>query len=507
MNDVHSRKRDSPPIFNNTELARGPKILGSLFRSMRSIEEYMYQGKAMVKRVHPLVGLLADPPAPWRRGRASLCVLLGLVGVTLSCGRSSGPPNVLLISLDTLRADRLGSYGYSRDTSPFLDELAAAGTIFSRMSVNTHGTPPSHASLFTSLYQQTHRVSLGGSPRNIDRHILPKHLATLAEILQSVGYVAVGSTGGSWISRKMQFDQGFEAFNDKNYRGVATRANALVKMVANRGKSGKPLFAFFHTFEIHGPYSPPKKYRDMFGTYDSDFVPSAANLARIFREQLPITTADGAFITSQYDAGIRYADDTLREMFRRLDELGFLDNCLVLVTSDHGESLGERGHYSHPSVLYRELVDVPLIIAGPEIPAGGVDDRLISTIDIAPTILDYVNVEIPDWFQGRSALLPPKPGADQVTMAQYGSYKFAITTLKWKLIRTPVKNSLELFNLVADPLEGNNVADQHPGVVRDLDDRISAWLARQAPREAPDEKDPPELTEEEIKRLKTLGYL
>ncbi len=163
------------------------------------------------------------------RRHVFLLVLLGLVSLTVSCGLSGGPPNVLLISLDSLRADRLGSYGYARDTSPFMDELAADGTIFSKMSVNTHGTPPSHASLFTSLYQETHRVSLGGNARDTDRYVLPKHLTTLAELLQSAGYVGVGATGGSWISRKMQFDQGFAAFNDKNYRGVATRANALVK--------------------------------------------------------------------------------------------------------------------------------------------------------------------------------------------------------------------------------------------------------------------------------------
>ena len=468
----------------------------------------MHRNEVMSNRDRRPVRRPQGPPTHGSsRRHAFLILLLGLVNLTVNCGPSGGPPNVLLISLDTLRADRLGSYGYTRDTSPFMDELAANGTIFSEMSINTHGTPPSHASLFTSLYQETHRVSLGRNARDTNRYVLPKHLTTLAELLRSAGYVAVASTGGSWISRKMQFDQGFAAFNDKNYKGVATRANALVKMVANRGKSGKPLFAFLHTFEIHGPYFPPAKYRDMFGTYDSDFVPTAANLARIFQKKLPVTPQDDLFINSQYDAEVRYTDDTLRAMFSRLEELGFLDNCLVIVTSDHGESLGERGEYSHPSVLYRELVDVPLIIAGPKIPTGHVDDRLIGTIDIAPTVLDYLDLEIPDWFQGRSALLPPPPREEQVTFAQYGSYRYGVSTPEWKLIRTPVAESVELFNRVADPLEENNVAEQHPEVARRLDDRISAWLAEQVPAKAPKEPPTPELSDQEIKRLKTLGYL
>lgn len=468
----------------------------------------MHRNDVMSNRDRQSVSRPQGPPTRGSSCRhATLVLLLGLVSLAVTCGPSGGPPNVLLISLDTLRADRLGSYGYARETSPFMDELAANGTIFSEMSINTHGTPPSHASLFTSLYQETHRVSLGGNAKDTNRYVLPKHLTTLAEILQSAGYVAVGSTGGSWISRKMQFDQGFTAFNDKNYKGVATRADALVNMVTNRGKSGKPLFAFLHTYEIHGPYFPPTEYRDMFGTYDSDFVPTAANLARIFQEQLPVTPQDDLFINSQYDAEVRYTDDTLRAMFSRLEKLGFLDNCLVIVTSDHGESLGERGQYSHPSVLYRELAAVPLILAGPKIPAGHVDDRMIATIDIAPTVLDYLDLEIPHSFQGRSALLPPKPLDEQVTFAQYGSYRYSVSTPEWKLIRTPVAESIELFNRVIDPLEENSVAEQHPEVVRRLDDRISTWLAEQIPTKSPTESPTPQLSDQEIKRLKTLGYL
>ena len=359
--------------------------------------------------------------------------------------------------------------------------------------------------MFTSLYQETHRVSQNGR-KPPSRHLLPQSLTTLPEIMRSAGYVTLGVTDGGWMSAKMQFDQGFVVYDDQGRAGIKSGADRLVALVDDYSWGGKPIFAFLHTYEVHSPYQPPREYRGLFGPSTSTFVPNSQNLQRAHRRVLRLGVKDIEFVRSQYDAGIRYTDDVLRDLFHRLDELGFLDNCLVILTSDHGEALGERGHFLHPGTLYRELLNVPLILAGPKIPRGKIDERLVSTIDIAPTVLDYLGIEIPDSFQGRSTLLPPTPLEEQITFSQYGSSRYAASTRKWKLIRSAKTGSLRLFDRLADLHEKKNVVRQHRKVASRLNDRISAWLADQAPVEGQGQK-VPHLTEKEIRRLKTLGYL
>ena len=448
----------------------------------------------------------------WFNGKDSplFCTTFSLATLALflgHCGDVPRRPNVLLISLDTLRADHLGCYGYSRKTSPFWDKLAAQGTRYSNAIVNTHGTPSSHATLFSSLYQETHRVGHNGlKPPEPSQNRVPETLEMLPEILLAAGYLTLGVSDGVWVSSEMGFDQGFVEFHDEDWAGAASRAGDLVELVDRHQDDNRPIFAFYHTYEIHAPYSPPEKYKTLFGTYKSNFVPSSQNLIDGYKDGLKLSVDDLRLVRARYDGGIRFTDDTLGEMFDQLEALGFLDNCLVVVTADHGEALGEKNLLFHPAVLYRELLQVPFIINGPSVPKGRVDSRLASTIDIAPTILSYVGIPVTQRMEGSDLLARPKPKEEQRVFTQYSSVRYGIQTADWKLIETNKTLLIELFDLRADPAEERNVASKFPGVVRELRERLAEWKSNQTDHVISDRGEV-ELSDDRIEKLKSLGYL
>ena len=180
----------------------------------------------------------------------------------------------------------------------------------------------------------------------------------------------------------------------------------------------EPTFIFYHTYEIHSNYRPPREYRNRFGTFEARFLPTSRELIEWNKRGLEgITEQDIAFLVSRYDAEIRYTDDTLRILFAELEARGFFDDYLVVFTSDHGEEFGEHGHFLHQGFLYEELLRVPLILGGSRVPAA-VRSELVSSIDIAPTILDHVGVAIPDRMSGRPLLSAEV--APETLFAQYG---------------------------------------------------------------------------------------
>jgi arylsulfatase A-like enzyme len=455
------------------------------------------------------------PPAPFPRERGGeerrggrLGVLLLLLWGCTGGGESGQPPedaapdrrpDILLISLDTLRADHLGSYGYPRDTSPFLDRLAADGIRYPAAFVNTHGTPPSHATLFTSLYQETHGVD--------QKNPIPADAPMLTEILAENGYRTVAVTGGGFMSGNFGFDRGFEVFRARG-AAIDETARELVDLVEEHRGGGRPLFAFFHTYEVHSPYLPPPPYRTLFGEFESDVEPTNEALLPIkTRAAEHLDQDDVDFLVAMYDGGIRFTDDVLGDMFRRLEEIGFFDHGVVFVTSDHGEEFAEHGGLLHGISLYEELLHVPLIVAGHGIPEGVVDEALVSTVDVAPTILALAGIEPPAIMAGRDLLGPsPDEPADQVVFAQFRSLLYGVRTQRWKLIWDTRAKRLSLFDLDRDPGELDDVAEAHPQLVRRLQRRLRTWRKSLPDLEAADRQDV-EIDAEQAERLKSLGYL
>ncbi len=371
-------------------------------------------------------------------------------------------PNVLLISLDACRADALSCFGNKRDTSPFIDSLAARGTRFSRAFVNTHGTPSSHTTMLSSTYQQDHLVFYRGGNSAAMRTVVPTSLVMLPEVLKAFGYQTIAVTGGAYMSRTYGFDHGFMEFHDTAL-GIEEETSALRWLIKRQMGAGRPVFAFLHTYEIHSPYRSPQKYLKQMGVEKDLFPTDSDFLAKRMRQRPSATKEEGRFLRLRYDAGVRYTDDTLARFFRALGRMGFLDDCLVVVTADHGEEFLEHGSLLHGASLYEELLHVPLIFQGYRIPIGRTVESLVSSVDIVPTILARLQIRIPLPFAGSDILDPALPS--RPVLAQYGSLLYGVRETRWKLILHTKDGLLQLIDLASDPGEQCNVALEHPSIV------------------------------------------
>ncbi len=416
------------------------------------------------------------------------------------------PPNLILISLDALRADHLSSQGYHRHTTPFLDRLAAEGTRFSHATVNTHGTPPSHTTMFSSLYQETHRVGMEALSHSDKAPLIPAEIELLPEILSREGWTTVGVTGGAWMSSAYGFSRGFDHFSGQSEdaaEGTALFFDTITTALA----SEQPVFAFFHTYEVHSPYLPPEGYDDLFGKFPSKLRPTWASLKRFAHTaKKDLNDSDLDFLVSQYDGGIRYADDCLRDLFGRLAEIGFLDNAVVLISADHGEEFGDHGGLLHRDTLFDELVRVPFILWGRNVPAGVVDPDLVSTVDIAPTLLAAAGVSPPATMEGRNVREQSTTAwGDQRVFAQYGTRNYSVRTPRFKLIRSH-NNQLWLFDLEGDPKETRNLASTRPELAAELDAELEAWRQGR-PRLGEAAVSSTEIDPTTEEQLRTLGYI
>jgi len=451
-------------------------------------------------------GLLPGEGAGARTVSRSVALAVLACVMASGCGdpESARSPNVLLISLDACRADHLGSYGYSRDTSPFLDRVAAEGVRFEWAFVNTHGTPPSHTTILSSLYQETHRVQLNDL-KTLAHFRIPDNVRLLQEHFREAGYRTLGVTAGGWMSAEFGYSRGFDVFDDRATT-IEDGAQQVVEQVRQSSDGDQPLFVFLHTYEIHSPYDPPAAYRSLWGEFPSRFEASSENLLAINRDRLDANESDRLFITAMYDAGVRYTDDILRGMFAELESLGFFDDYIVVITADHGEELGERGAYLHRKLLFDDLIRVPLIMRGTRVPTGTVRPELVSSIDIAPSLLAYAGIEVTARMEGRDLLSGERGAADEI-FSQYGSRRYAIRTREWKLIFNTRSAVAKLYDLRADPQERENVFALYPDTGRALELRLREWRngLQQLPvlGGASDVEIPDELAE----RLRGLGYL
>jgi len=336
------------------------------------------------------------------RTRVLSCWPAAILAAALGgCSPQPQPPNLLVVSVDTLRADHLGAYGYSRPTSPFFDELARSGTLFERAFVQVPGTLPSHMSMFTGLYPAQHGVYPPDS-------VLSAEIATLPEILRRHGYRTGGFTEGGYIAGSFGFSRGFDAFDDEVVRTERAFEATLAKGFAFLDEVGEdePFFLFLHTYAVHDPYEPPAEYRGLFwdDPIPDTFPPSGANLVAVNRGRLAVTPEAVRYYEALYDAGIRYVDDQLRRLWKRLQATGLDRRTVVVITSDHGEEFLEHGHLVHEQ-NYAETTHVPLLVLAPGRPGGGRVGALVESVDLAPSLLDLAGIEAgAEGMAGRSWL-------------------------------------------------------------------------------------------------------
>jgi len=266
---------------------------------------------------------------------------------------------------------------------------------------------------------------------------------------------------------------------------------------------------FLHTYQVHSPYAPPRRFRRLFGEYRGTVKATSGALLEIQREAAKVLTReDFEYLESLYDGEIRYTDEILGKLLASLEAIGFLDNAIVVVTSDHGEEFGEHGGVLHGGKLFEELLHVPLIIGGAGIDRGVVDPSLVSLVDIAPTLLSLAGLEIPDAMEGRSVFDRPasEQWQGQRVFAQYGDQLYCVRTPRWKLIQRTSNQRVKLFDLHRDPGEQRNLSARRPDLSAALLAELEEWRVGRPQLDLGSRRDV-ELTEEMVEELRALGYV
>lgn len=312
--------------------------------------------------------------------------------------------DLILISLDTLRADHLGLHGYARDTSPYLDgQIASRAAVFDRAVAPATATGPSHMTMFTGLSPAVHGVT-----SNLSSKALPRGIETLAEVLRAHGYVTASINENGALSHRMGFDRGFD--HRRQFFGAnVMRPKGFVTEVFDEGLAflarhpSQRFFLFLHTYQVHSPYAPPKRFRGLFAEGDDPQHPDNQRVGPGRRRLYPVN----------YDREIRHVDVELERLFEALDAGGWLDDAIVVITSDHGEAFGEHGTFGHGSDVFEESVHVPLVMLGPGVPVATRIAEPVGLIDLMPTLLELLGIPPPRDIMGRSfaqLLVQPEGG-------------------------------------------------------------------------------------------------
>jgi arylsulfatase A-like enzyme len=438
----------------------------------------------------------------WLVGSASALLILGCGGAP-----PAARPNIVLVSMDTLRADHLGLYGYRRNTSPQLEALARESVVFERAISSASATQPSHASLYQS------RLS---SHSNVRAQVLP-------EVLRSNGYRTAGFTGGGNVSARFGFGRGFEVY-EEDRGGFAKSFPKLERWL--RSNTDRPFFIFFHSFDIHHPY-------DVVSPYDKIFYPGYKGevtgpktlyiLSRIrkiypskgFEGQVELTEQDKAKIIALYDGGILFADQYVGRLVALLKQLDVWENTILVVLSDHGEEFWEHGNVTHSHTVYTEVLHVPLVWHLPgSVHAGMRVARPVRLMDVAPSLLELAGLPIPESFRGRSLLpfelLDSSPEAESI-VSEMHTLK-SLIEYPWKIIKEYpdgrhflAEEPLALYNLETDPGETVNLAAELPEEVVRLEASLAVQIAAAEQRPV---RDVPLVVEDDELRsqLQALGY-
>ena len=458
-------------------------------------------------------------PMPGSRPRLARFALLLVLAPGCASWRPERPPNVLLVVVDTLRADRVGFAGSRRGLTPFLDRLAATGTVFERAYATTSWTLPSVASLFTSRYALQHGVVRFRSPLAEDER-------TLAEALAARGFASGGFSANFLLADALGFGQGFDHWQalvgdlspgGEPYASAGElRGRALAWLDGLARPAGDPVLLYLHFMEPHSPYSPPEPFR-------SRFLPrgAAPEQVRLAEERMralqveAISAEQAAILAALYDAEVAALDRELETVFAELGARGFLERAVVVVTADHGEEFREHGGLVHGRSLFEEVVRVPLLVLAPGRPGGRVVQEPVSLIDVAPTVLELLRLPSEAAFEGRS-LVPlidggarePAPvllelAANTDAAADLRVHALGIVRGDRKLLLGPGEDAGALFELEHDPGERSPLdpaASAEGSALREELEAARSRLAGRGGALVP-------FGEDLLRQLRALGYL
>lgn len=424
--------------------------------------------------------------------------LLCVIGLA-SCARAATPtphspaqPNVILITLDTTRADRMGFLGSKRGLTPNLDILAGQSAVFQRAYSQVPLTPPSHATILTGTYPQFNHLTYMGQP-------LEKGIPYLPDILRGRGYRTAAFVGSMILDPKnvtaFGFERGFDIYNagfhqrasgEDRYKSVERRAGDVVdRALAWVGphRTG-PFFLWVHCYDPHGPYDPPEPFKTQYAS-------------------------------EPYDAEIAYTDSAIGKLLRELRARGLYDNSIIVVTADHGEAFGEHGERHHGVFLYDETIHVPLLIKLPRQSSAGLQvESRARLVDIAPTILRVAGVPVPSAIQGESLLPLMKTGGESGAVADrpaYGETVYAHRAFGWSVLRTWRTGKYlyvqaperELYDQSMDAQAAHNLAPDAKAVSDTLAGQLDEFRRRTSTAAGKQAI----LSAEQAESLRALGYL
>ena len=411
-------------------------------------------------------------------------------------------PNIILITADTMRADHIGCYGYSRGRTPHIDRLAGEGVLFADHTVSVPLTLPSHATILTGVYPSRHKVHDNAT------YVLSDGFTTLSEYLRDFGYRTAAFVSSFQLDRKYGLSQGFDEYDDRipeefpvfDRRIAAGPMERKIRLRSGQRRAGdvtdfarawlrksksEPFFLWLHYFDPHDMYDPPPPYDRLF--------------------------PDRAYPDSLYDGEITYVDNGIGELVGLLEQHGIFGRTLLLFCADHGEGLGEHGESHHDLFVYDSTLRSPLIIGGgasdPSWP--GLITRTVTSADILPTLLDLLDIPLSGPVDGRTLmpLLSVSEGSGEERSIYMESYSAAehylcapllgIRKGGWKYIDAPAP---ELYRVDLDPGETENVVDLYPAVTEELRGELDAFLGGDA---APAMK----LDTETRERLEAIGYI
>mgnify|MGYP002381296395 CR=1 FL=1 len=395
--------------------------------------------------------------------------------------------NVVVVTVDTLRPDHLGCYGYSKIETPAMDGIAQRGVLFENAAAQTPLTPPSHASIFTGQNPNVHNV------RNTGGFILQSSAHPLARILQEQGWDTAAFVGSAVLKKIFGFNNGFAFYDDEmpvpgkrtDFREDPERKASVVvdRAIAwlDGRTSDKPFFLWTHIYDPHIPYTPPAEFAQKYAG-------------------------------RPYDGEIAYADQQLGRLFEAVARKSPAEKTIIAVLSDHGESLGEHGEHTHGVFLYDSTMRIAFMMSGPGIPAGAHVKQQARSIDFLPTLLDLMGGRAPANVQGRS-LAPAFAAKPVETDIAYGESLYpkmnmnwselrSIRTNRWKYIRAPKP---ELYDLTTDPGETKNIIGEHAPEAQKFEAHLKSLISTDGSGK---ERVNTALVDERVMdQLKSLGYL
>jgi len=462
-------------------------------------------------------------------------------------------PNIVLISLDTVRADRLSCYGYEHYTTPNIDALAKKGALFTTAISTSSWTKPAHASVFTSLYPSVH----GAEDRD---SVLVPSAKTMAECFHDLGYTTIGVAAAWCLNSRFGFAQGFDIYDDYTFdldrdcdlflrcfpktdrirtgesyacygfTGSLVAAAAWHHLERSRVEN-RPFFLFINYYDAHNDYSPPWPFSVRFDNGRQGIVPG--HVQEWFHSAVGISdwrdgkggfresgTGDISQIASLYDGEVGYVDEQVGWLVDKLKQNGDHEDTVFVIFGDHGEEFLEHGAITHGRTLYREVTHVPLIFCGPAVPCDTHRRQLVSLVDVLPTVLHLVGAEPPDGIQGNDILQVAPTAAGSKGIYVFSSLDLppfhlkAVVGRQSKLIVNLESETVELYDLTRDEAETQNVSSKHPDLMRSLLKRLAAFdeecgeIRRNLVQRV---RGPARLSEEEmadvLPRMRSLGYI